>query len=377
MGLTSIKQKLGNVLNKLKTMGVPFAISEDMLDLNADVLSSNETRFNVESNGKKSGAFKIKFSALPDPEKYAGTADYAKVKDIVAKAEALSQLDFTSGIIEVKGGYVGICGDSWSVEDFKKAQADKNDATILRNKVFFEYASGEKTPSQIKSEYPALIADDRFRKLLEATELVRISERNLKEQEEQNLSYQTVLERTKFDNMDFEEFMTQWHKEYTTSLDTKLGMGVLNRQVKRDDNVKAATKNAAKSVLEKSVEITEEQTQQRMTAEAEKQAAARYRLYAEFDKDIKAIEKDEAKKLRVIEAVKDYINEFIEANPDKIDEMINAPGAFKNDIRVYIAAKIKETAKNKRVGKKIDKHYDVADKIMEIFNSEPEAEPGK
>ena len=114
-----------------------------------------------------------------------------------------------------------------------------------------------------------------------------------------------------------------------------------------------------------------------MTAEAEKQAAARYRLYAEFDKDIKAIEKDEAKKLRVIEAVKDYINEFIEANPDKIDEMINAPGAFKNDIRVYIAAKIKETAKNKRVGKKIDKHYDVADKIMEIFNSEPEAEPGK
>ena len=376
MELTTIKQKFGKVLNKLKTMGVPFAISEDMLDLNADVLSSNETRFNV-TNGKKAGAFKIVFSSLPDPEKYAGTADYAKVKDIVAKAEALSQLDFTSGIIEVKGGYIGICGDSWSVEDFKKAQADKNDATILRNKVFFEYASGVKTPSQIKSEYPALIADDRFRKLFQATEGVRISERNLKEQAEEKLSYQTTLTRTRNEHADFENFMTNWQESYTTSLKNKLDFDKTGRQLRSDDAVKQAEKNAAKSVLGTSVEAAEKLSQDKITEEAKKQAIAREKLYGEFDKAIREIERDEARQLRVIESVKNYINDFIAANPDKVDEMISAPGAFKNDIRVYIAAQIKAKAKNKRVGKLIDKHNDVADKILEIFNSEPEAEPGK
>ena len=377
MELTTIKQKFGKVLNKLKTMGVPFAVEENMLDLNADVLSSNETRFNVvESNSKKSGAFKIKFSSLPDPEKYAGTADYAKVKDIVAKAEALSQLDFTSGIIEVKGGYIGICGDSWSVEDFKKAQADKNDATILRNKAFFEYASG-KTPLQIRKEYPALIADDRFRKLFQATEGVRISERNLKEQAEEKLSYQTTLTRTRNEHVDFENFMTNWQESYTTSLKNKLDFDKTGRQLRSDDAVNQAEKDAAKSVLGTSVEAEENRSQDKITEEAKKQAIAREKLYGEFDKAIREIERDEARQLRVIESVKNYINDFIAANPDKVDEMISAPGAFKNDIRVYIAAQIKANAKNKRVGKLIDQHNDVADKILEIFNSEPEAEPGK
>lgn len=361
MGVKS-ENKLGQVLNKLKTRGAGFVLSEDQVVLLGieQSLEQNDKRVSVQQEQTKKGkVYHLVFNIGSMPEG-ADLDEYAKA---IHRAEAVEKLSFTGPFVEVTGGYIGILGDSYTLSEKDKMEAD------VPNRAFYDYVSGAKTIEQIRQENPELISNTKFRRLLETTEYANIVDRNLKQQQEHNLSYETSVTRTRSDLGNFERFTASWLKEYeniykVSKEDELKAKRAESAQMRRNE-----TDSSAKTVMEAGLDASVAVTDKKIEAKTKEIKHACEEILAKFNKKVEELNESDRAFVETLGSVQNYICEYITNSPSILDKN---PEEFRKILQEHMKSAEKAKGVNKNQSGLNGRVFNA---VMDRYQGKDESQP--